>query len=272
MRTAMLNITTCTANFPQINTFDLCFCVCGYFGFKMRVAIEFNVRLDSISCFLFFSLSLLSALLPLGLIVLNNEKLKQSEIINNKQKWGQHLNLVQFSMFQFSIRLSPLPVIIFPPLLFSLFFSCCTCYHFFSFLLSFFLCPPPPPFPPPLLFSPSLSLSLPSFPPPPSFLMSVQWKSDGCRGWTRRRRHYRSSDPVGWCSCRCWALPTGPTHQTKRSGTAFKSWVHIESKQKKKPTHFSPVLFYKSLRKFHVASTSTKKSQERKTGQIARKY
>ena len=72
------------------------------------------------------------------------------------------------------------------------------------------------------------------FPPPPSFLMSVQWKSDGCRGWTRRRRHYRSSDPVGWCSCRCWALPTGPTHQTKRSGTAFKSWVHIESKQKKK--------------------------------------
>jgi len=44
------------------------------------------------------------------------------------------------------------------------------------------------------------------------------------------------------------------------------------SKKKKKPTHFSPVLFYKSLRKFHVASTSTKKSQERKTGQIARKY
>ena len=161
----------------------------------------------------------------------------------------------------------------FPPTPFLSFFFLLHLLSFFFFLAFFLSVPSSSSFPPPLLFSPSLSLSLPSFPPPPSFLMSVQWKSDGCRGWTRRRRHYRSSDPVGWCSCRCWALPTGPTHQTKRSGTAFKSWVHIESKQKKKkPTHFSPVLFYKSLRKFHVASTSTKKSQERKTGQIARKY
>ena len=54
MRTAMLNITTCTPNFHEINTFDPRFCVCGYFGFKMRVEIESNVQLDSVSFFSLF--------------------------------------------------------------------------------------------------------------------------------------------------------------------------------------------------------------------------